>query len=570
MDTSNSLLRHGSLESLARLKKSDEPRLPISLAGERRKGRCLVYDVERDIHNFKEKWLLYAEDDNIDDWLDFVSLATSETDIKQYKNYEDFGRDFAKFKKDEFLAERTSSISELQRLVDRAKRFDALVESSKERLTRACKDYISKYCLSFFPELENLDVPCVRAYENNINAWSEEVREGLKKVERFHENIKEISGAVFTEYIVNYGQILHFMNVIVDIFSDICNPLKSWIIADEGYLKKVRLELEALSRRHQQITEMLRRNHFRIEDTKSRFERSKYSSKRVQQALQGRINDRRFCRRRELSFEDHISMTERMLEERKREHEETLAQIQNEDGRTSSQDLYEPILARSKELQKEIKRLDKRLRNIRTKRRNMKEDRYNVQKDLHKLKNVYEDHIKQTEKVKDSVIAQKEDAESFREEIKVISAMIQALHRIIEVKEHPSTVKKIFLHGYTPGEKMDFRGGPTLIEKTATDSMKEAINLTVPTIGKDWSKMYQQLPFSPPRDPITRSKDLDVLKFDFYNIHPPSEEMAYRSLKKWQELSSVTSVNALARTLKSIRRPDVAQIVEKKVITIVN
>jgi hypothetical protein len=57
---------------------------------------------------------------------------------------------------------------------------------------------------------------------------------------------------------------------------------------------------------------------------------------------------------------------------------------------------------------------------------------------------------------------------------------------------------------------------------------------------------------------------------DFKSVHPPSEQMALRSLDKWTSLSKVTSVNALVRTLKTIKKTDVAKRIEKKVLTVVN
>ena len=57
---------------------------------------------------------------------------------------------------------------------------------------------------------------------------------------------------------------------------------------------------------------------------------------------------------------------------------------------------------------------------------------------------------------------------------------------------------------------------------------------------------------------------------NFRSVHPPNEEMALRSLDKWKSLSKVTSVNALVRTLKSIKKPEVAKKIEKQVLTVVN
>ena len=61
-----------------------------------------------------------------------------------------------------------------------------------------------------------------------------------------------------------------------------------------------------------------------------------------------------------------------------------------------------------------------------------------------------------------------------------------------------------------------------------------------------------------------------AIDMDFRSVHPPAEQMALRSLDKWKRLSKVTSVNALVRTLKSIKKPEVAKRIEKNVLTVVN
>jgi hypothetical protein len=42
-----------------------------------------------------------------------------------------------------------------------------------------------------------------------------------------------------------------------------------------------------------------------------------------------------------------------------------------------------------------------------------------------------------------------------------------------------------------------------------TDTLSEAIDVAAQGVGKDWDKMYQKLPFNPPKNPLLRSQDLE-------------------------------------------------------------
>ena len=42
-----------------------------------------------------------------------------------------------------------------------------------------------------------------------------------------------------------------------------------------------------------------------------------------------------------------------------------------------------------------------------------------------------------------------------------------------------------------------------------TDTLREAIDVAAAGVGKDWNKMYQQLPFNPPRNTQRRIQDIE-------------------------------------------------------------
>jgi len=42
-----------------------------------------------------------------------------------------------------------------------------------------------------------------------------------------------------------------------------------------------------------------------------------------------------------------------------------------------------------------------------------------------------------------------------------------------------------------------------------SDTLREAMDVAAAGVGRDWDKMYQRLPFNPPRDLNLRSHDLD-------------------------------------------------------------
>ena len=74
------------------------------------------------------------------------------------------------------------------------------------------------------------------------------------------------------------------------------------------------------------------------------------------------------------------------------------------------------------------------------------------------LQGEYEESLKRNEKRNQFLSHQSKTVHDLSEDLRIIDRKIKALQHIISVKSHPATVKKIFFQGYTPGERIDFRG----------------------------------------------------------------------------------------------------------------
>lgn len=528
----------------------------------------LVYRVEKDAEAFREKWLLDETDENTNDWLEYLNMIRGKGE--GFKNTKELEKNLDKIKSDkEYMGSRVLTIVQLGKVCERQKLFEEFYDTLTQRVEDALYHYMAKYCHSFFAELEDMDVACVRDYENNINDWQAEIKACLMEAEASMSDLMDMCETSLVEYIGSYGQVLMCMHSVLDAFLGVCDPFRSWVTADEGYVKKIRIELDCLQRQRARMMENIRKNTYRIEEAKAKEIRTNFANKKLNQAVEGRIKDRRFCRKREFSFIDKIEFTENILHEKKMELDEAMGKLQHRPLHTLVREPSDGMTDRSAKLQKEVSRLERKVEAMKKAKRDMRGTRYELQKDYHNLKGTYESSLKKAAR----------ESEQFREHIgyvkkqesdqRLLDRKIKALKRIIEVKTHPATVKKIFFNGYTAGEKMDFRGISTL-SVDPPDTLREAIDVAAAGVGKDWGKMYQCLPFNPPRNPFLRSHDLEAMDMDFRCVHPPSEQMALRSLDKWTSLSKVTSVNALVRTLKTIKKTDVAKKIEKQILTVVN
>lgn len=348
----------------------------------------LVYAVEREVEAFRDKWLLEESEENVDDWTEFINLAKGKPPQQQsFKTCQAFAEELTKIKEDDgFLSSRVLVIGELQRVVDRDKAFKEFFESAYKRLDIALNQYMVRYCLSFISELEELDVDCVRDYENNINIWQMEIRNALTGAEGAVDNIKETGGNSFSDYVSNYGQILHFMHVALDCFASVAGPFRSWVTADEGYLKKVSLGISTLRRQKNELCELLRRGCARLNERKSKEIRADFDNKILEGRVKDKLKNRRYCRKREFSFVDKIERTENILLEKKMELQEAQQKVKTRPLHTLVREPSDGMTEKCQTLQTEVNRMENYLYRIKRGKRDMRETRYLVQKEYHHLK----------------------------------------------------------------------------------------------------------------------------------------------------------------------------------------
>ena len=361
------------------------PRAPISLEGERRKAMKLIYTMERDAEAFREKWLIGETDENTDDWVEFINLAKGKG--PGYRNCKELASDLTRIKNEQgFLGGRSLVIEQLQKLCERQQAFDEMYDLCHLRVSNALNHHMSKFCLSFFSELEGRDVTCVREYENSINEWRDEITEAIMVAEKDFGEIREFIDISFIHFIGSYGQVLHLMNSVLDAFVGVTEPFRSWVTADEGYLRKINVEMGILLAERRKIKVTIRKNTHKIEEARSKSLRSSFDNKKLEAEVEGKSMSRNHFRKREFSFSDKIEMTENILHEKRFELDEAMLKLQSRPIHSLVRQKSDGLKAQTEKMQHEVKRIEKQLAKMKQGKRDTRQERYSIQKEYHTLR----------------------------------------------------------------------------------------------------------------------------------------------------------------------------------------
>ncbi|CAF1294005.1 unnamed protein product [Rotaria sp. Silwood1] len=94
------------------------------------------------------------------------------------------------------------------------------------------------------------------------------------------------------------------------------------------------------------------------------------------------------------------------------------------------------------------------------------------------------------------------------------------------------------------------------------DYLSRAIRLISKYIGRDWNRFYWQLPFYPTRGQEEISKDIKHINEKYQR----GDDQAMDALTKWRRFHTRAKVDDLIHGLEQIRRFDIIQIIERRVL----
>lgn len=83
-------------------------------------------------------------------------------------------------------------------------------------------------------------------------------------------------------------------------------------------------------------------------------------------------------------------------------------------------------------------------------------------------------------------------------------------------------------------------------------------------IGRDWKRLYDRLPFAPPRDPDKREKDMTVIDRISARRDRTPEETAITCLEKWRNFNRHGDIAQLIKGLRKLNKVELAEKVETK------
>lgn len=524
-----------------------------------------VHQVEKEVAVFREKVLKKARTaDFSDDMQDLVQFVVDRNQVKRFpRNITDFINLLTKVR-DAAESVYKPEVMVIDSAIETFKTYLEFMGKIRAKLTSAVDEHVGKYCHSFCAETGVYEIPSVLQYENNITKWRGQIREAFILLDDIMRNIKE-SSMTMELFLQNYPRVVHYMGLSLEVLPRIFNAIKDWVTADEAYIRHIQDDMSDLKREKMALDCTTRRHKMAAGGIQSKVTRSQHHTKKLKEKLLRARDERRQCRRRQLTLIEASSKVAAELNERRQALDRSMQQFYRAGGPTQSAKVK--LLDSSTSLSGDIAKLEKKMNALNADLRTVKIERMAAQKEFHKMQVLAEKNSRLEMDIRDDALDASQDVLDIDEERRILGGKVIALARIKAIKSDLRTVKIIHSEGYTPGRKFDV---PVELE--------EACLVAAQDVGPDWPGM----PLSPRRDPVTGKPETSgqqtsssrggvgggslrgrakagcdrnkrIATTEVSVVMGDDDCPTYRSLDRWQRVSQEASGNALGRITRSIR-----------------
>ncbi len=422
----------------------------------RRKIMLTVHNVEREITNFRDRFLMDIEDIKLNVWLYIIDDICESAGRKQDK-IEDF-KDFENLLYSSTVQVSTAQsieFNELKTLCDRARIFEYISFSLKSALVDAYDKYLKKFCLSFITETDDVNIAAaIREYEYSIIQSENIIVERIQLLDHLLDEHDSLMHP-FQKYVDEYEKVIHLMMEVCHVFLSICDPIKKWTVLDAFYAKRLQSEINYSNKRKMDLKDIIKQTEYDYEQTVLKIKRQDFHIAKLEMQLSDTREDKYGLKRREIDILNHYDKIE--MEIKKKMHNLQIIKKNIKGRKENSPSLYHHLVGQFETYRNDIKKLEKKQHITYAQVSSLKKDQVLVQKRIDLIAEKLAKCYKSRDMAIGKIAKLELDLKKMKKEAGNLDGMINGLKRVREIKLHSDTVKKIQA-GYKHEEITAYKG----------------------------------------------------------------------------------------------------------------
>ncbi|XP_048778514.1 uncharacterized protein LOC125682163 isoform X2 [Ostrea edulis] len=506
-----------------------------------------VNDACLEIRKFAKKYLNTVEVNYESCAACLDELLTSwEMKASQFSTSKEFW-DKHKIKQVEENIRKKQDYKNLVFICERARTFEHMIPNIRESLVECARDHLYKYCRSFIEETyEEIQIRPITEYEELISTSKKEIDQ---KIASLNNNILKYGEmkSPFRDFIFKGNIHAALMEEISVLNIEIAHAIKKWIADDASYPERLLQEIFFNNSYKENLVENIRK----LEDDKQVAIKNLEKRHRVNYvAMREHVNHKKEKHKLKNSLETVNLKLERLEKQIENKH------VEINDLKDAVADKT-PMAPRDRqELRRTLEKAEADLDRLEERKNVMERQHGRLDRELKRVSDrTYELKVEvvtnrhDQEEMKQGILGIEIEMKSIMERLSSIDEKQEILKRVRELKLSPDTLRRINTKKQEIGTKVQ---------------MDDACRYVAFHIGRDWKRLYDRLPFVPPRDPDRRQKDVEVIDTISARQDKTPEESALRSLEKWRSFNRQGDIIQLIKGLRKLNKVELAQKLESR------
>ena len=211
-------------------------RAPTSLEAELRLIIATANQSQAELRNFQNGYKLSSF--NMDKIKDVGKEVLDILGVHDLSSIEEFRAEAKADRKREQTMRQKLNYDQLELLCDRAKDFEYCSEIRK-RLNVTIKQHLCKYCLSFAEEAADVEIKCVKDYDNHIGQYKEKLEMKMSKVKELNEHYLKLKTPFAAGFLEHSEEITKIIDEVTESNLEMCNIMKKWAHEDKTYPQRL-------------------------------------------------------------------------------------------------------------------------------------------------------------------------------------------------------------------------------------------------------------------------------------------------------------------------------------------
>nr|XP_022322291.1 filamin A-interacting protein 1-like isoform X2 [Crassostrea virginica] len=512
----------------------------------------IVNDVCLEIRKFAKMYIngLNLEYDTCAACLDEL-MASWNMDASQFSTSKEFWEK-NKIKLVDESIRKKQAYKDLVFICERARTFEHMIPNIRESLVECARDHLYKYCRSFIEETyDEVQIRPIIEYEELITTSKKEIDQ---KIDSLNNNILKYGEmkSPFRDFISKGNIHAALMEEISVLNIEIAHAIKKWIADDASYPERLLQEVFFNNSYKENLVENIRK----LEEEKQVMVKNLDKKHRVNYSV---MRDHAYHKKEKHKLKNSLETVNFKIEKLEKQIEGINIEINDLKEAVADKT---PIAPRDRqELRRKLEKAEADLDRLEERKDVMERQHGRLDKELKRISDrTYELKVElvtnrhDQEEMKQGILGVEIEMKSILERLSSIDEKQEILKRVRELKLSPDTLRRI----NTRKQEVITKGRRLKVQ------LDDACRYVAFHIGRDWKKLYDRLPFVPPRDPDRRQRDVEVIDNISARQDRTPEESALRSLEKWRSFNRQGDIIQLIRGLRKLNKVELAQKLESK------